>query len=294
MRVKNMNEENENSVNTEDVATSDNNNSAIDPLDELLIIEDDEIVEDEEDESDADAQNDENQEINFDSKAQSRDKNNEANSQFAKMRRENEELKKKQDIANKYLSNLYKEQGIENIDGFNSYMQNFEETQKKAEYEAKGIDIDAIDKVIAERLKNNPELQKLQKMEEDRKIQLEVQEFENNYPQYQNAKNIQDLPNYEKVLELRSKHNLSLTDAFTIANKDKLNEIYKKEALDMKNKIKTDLVAKQNKNISNTSGSNGSNPIVITKSDLKNWKNFYPNKSDDELKKMIYKAKTRN
>ena len=101
------------------------------------------------------------------------------------------------------------------------------------------------------------------------------------------------MPNFEKVLEFRNKHNLSLTDAFTLANKDNLQEILKQETLKLKNDIKNDLVSKQNRTLSNSSNSGNANPIVITKSDLNVWKKFYPGKSDEELKKIIYKSKTR-
>lgn len=300
---------NNNSVNTEEVATSDNTNinnddklnneidEILDPInediDKLLIVDDDENKESIEN----DEGNIEN-EINiknekFNSNEQSKNKNNEFNSKFAQMRRENEELKRKTELANKYLSNLYQEQGIKDLDSFNTYMQNFEETQMKNEYKERGIDIDTIDKVIADRIKESPELQQLKKMQEQRKVELEVQEFEQNYPNFKDVKNVQELPNFEKVLEFRNKHNLSLTDAFTLANKDNLQEILKQETLKLKNDIKNDLVSKQNRTLSNSSNSGNANPIVITKSDLNVWKKFYPGKSDEELKKIIYKSKTR-
>ncbi len=300
---------NNNSVNTEEVATSDNTNinnddklnneidEILDPInediDKLLIVDDDENKESNEN----DEGNIEN-EINiknekFNSNEQSKNKNNEFNSKFAQMRRENEELKRKTELANKYLSNLYQEQGIKDLDSFNTYMQNFEETQMKNEYKERGIDIDTIDKVIADRIKESPELQQLKKMQEQRKVELEVQEFEQNYPNFKDVKNVQELPNFEKVLEFRNKHNLSLTDAFTLANKDNLQELMKQETLKLKNDIKNDLVSKQNRTLSNSSNSGNTNPIVITKSDLNVWKKFYPGKSDEELKKIIYKSKTR-
>lgn len=300
---------NDNSVNTEEVATSDNTNinnddelnneidEILDPInediDKLLIVDDDENKESNEN----DEGNIEN-EINiknekFNSNEQSKNKNNEFNSKFAQMRRENEELKRKTELANKYLSNLYQEQGIKDLDSFNTYMQNFEETQRKNEYKERGIDIDTIDKVIADRIKESPELQQLKKMQEQRKVELEVQEFEQNYPNFKDVKNVQELPNFEKVLEFRNKHNLSLTDAFTLANKDNLQEILKQETLKLKNDIKNDLISKQNRTLSNGSNSGNANPIVITKSDLNVWKKFYPGKSDEELKKIIYKSKTR-
>lgn len=300
---------NDNSVNTEEVATSDNTNinnddelnneidEILDPInediDKLLIIDDDENKESNEN----DEGNIEN-EINiknekFNSNEQSKNKNNEFNSKFAQMRRENEELKRKTELANKYLSNLYQEQGIKDLDSFNTYMQNFEETQRKNEYKERGIDIDTIDKVIADRIKESPELQQLKKMQEQRKVELEVQEFEQNYPNFKDVKNVQELPNFEKVLEFRNKHNLSLSDAFTLANKDNLQEIMKQETLKLKNDIKNDLVSKQNRTLLSGSNSGNANPIVITKSDLNVWKKFYPGKSDEELKKIIYKSKTR-
>lgn len=300
---------NDNSVNTEEVATSDNTNinnddelnneidEILDPInediDKLLIVDDDENKESNEN----DEGNIEN-EINiknekFNSNEQSKNKNNEFNSKFAQMRRENEELKRKTELANKYLSNLYQEQGIKDLDSFNTYMQNFEETQRKNEYKERGIDIDTIDKVIADRIKESPELQQLKKMQEQRKVELEVQEFEQNYPNFKDVKNVQELPNFEKVLEFRNKHNLSLSDAFTLANKDNLQEIMKQETLKLKNDIKNDLVSKQNRTLLSGSNSGNANPIVITKSDLNVWKKFYPGKSDEELKKIIYKSKTR-
>ena len=300
---------NDNSVNTEEVATSDNTNinnddelnneidEILDPInediDKLLIVDDDENKESNEN----DEGNIEN-EINiknekFNSNEQSKNKNNEFNSKFAQMRRENEELKRKTELANKYLSNLYQEQGIKDLDSFNTYMQNFEETQRKNEYKERGIDIDTIDKVIADRIKESPELQQLKKMQEQRKVELEVQEFEQNYPNFKDVKNVQELPNFQKVIEFRNKHNLSLSDAFTLANKDNLQEIMKQETLKLKNDIKNDLVSKQNRTLLSGSNSGNANPIVITKSDLNVWKKFYPGKSDEELKKIIYKSKTR-
>lgn len=289
-----MENENNNSVNTEEVATSVNN-SAESTLDDLLVIDDNEIVE----ENEVGADNQEEKEktetpINFNSEEQSKNKNNEANSEFARMRRENAELKKQNEIASKYLANLYKEQGINDVEAFNNYMQTFEKTQKDAEYKERfGFGVDEIDKIVADRINSNPELQQFKKIQEQRKVELEVQEFESAYPQFKDVKQIQDLPNYEKVLEFRNKHNLSLTDAFTIANKDKLKELQQEDVIKMKNNIKTDLVAKQNKNISNISGSVKSNPITITKSEMSEWKKFFPNKSEDDLKKIIYKNKTR-
>lgn len=289
-----MENENNNSVNTEEVATSVNN-SAESTLDDLLVIDDNEIVE----ENEVGADNQEEKEktetpINFNSEEQSKNKNNEANSEFARMRRENAELKKQNEIASKYLANLYKEQGINDVEAFNNYMQTFEKTQKDAEYKERfGFGVDEIDKIVADRINSNPELQQFKKIQEQRKVELEVQEFESAYPQFKDVKQIQDLPNYEKVLEFRNKHNLSLTDAFTIANKDKLKELQQEDVIKMKNNIKTDLVAKQNKNISNISGSIKSNPITITKSEMSEWKKFFPNKSEDDLKKIIYKNKTR-
>ena len=289
-----MENENNNSVNTEEVATSVNN-SAESTLDDLLVIDDNEIVE----ENEVGADNQEEKEktetpINFNSEEQSKNKNNEANSEFARMRRENAELKKQNEIASKYLANLYKEQGINDVEAFNNYMQTFEKTQKDAEYKERfGFGVDEIDKIVADRINSNPELQQFKKIQEQRKVELEVQEFESTYPQFKDVKQIQDLPNYEKVLEFRNKHNLSLTDAFTIANKDKLKELQQEDVIKMKNNIKTDLVAKQNKNISNISGSVKSNPITITKSEMSEWKKFFPNKSEDDLKKIIYKNKTR-
>lgn len=290
--------DNENSVNTEEVATSVNDISAESSLDELLVIDDiddNEVIEENENEVDADNQNEEVQDkVDFDSKKQSLNKDDEANTRFAKMRRENEELKRKNEIASKYLSTLYKDQGINDLESFNNYMQTYEENQKKQEYMDKGIDVDAIDKVIAERLQANPDLLKLKQMQEESKIQLEVQEFENSFPEYKDVKQIQELPNYEKVLEFRNKHHLSLTDAFTLANKDKLKEIRDKEVLKMKNNIKTDLVAKQNRSLSASSGTGAGKPIVITKADLNEWKKFYPSESEEQLKKRILKAKKRN
>lgn len=289
-----MENENNNSVNTEEVATSVNN-SAESTLDDLLVIDDNEIVE----ENEVGADNQEEKEktetpINFNSEEQSKNKNNEANSEFARMRRENAELKKQNEIASKYLANLYKEQGINDVEAFNNYMQTFEKKQKDAEYKERfGFGVDEIDKIVADRINSNPELQQFKKIQEQRKVELEVQEFESAYPQFKDVKQIQDLPNYEKVLEFRNKHNLSLTDAFTIANKDKLKELQQEDVIKMKNNIKTDLVAKQNKNISNISGSIKSNPITITKSEMSEWKKFFPNKSEDDLKKIIYKNKTR-
>lgn len=301
---------NDNSVNTEEVATSDNTNinnddklnneidEILDPINEdidnLLIIDDDENNDSDVSESNENYEsNIKKENTKFNSNEQSKNKNNEFNSKFAQLRRENEELKRKTNLANKYLSNLYQEQGIKDLDTFNNYMQNFEETQRKNEYKERGIDIDELDKVIADRIKESPELQQLKKMQEQRKVELEVQEFEQNYPNFKDVKNVQELPNFQKVIEFRNKHNLSLTDAFTLANKDNLQEIMKQETLKLKNDIKNDLVSKQNRTLSNSSNSGNANPIVITKSDLNVWKKFYPGKSDEELKKIIYKSKTR-
>lgn len=292
--------DNENSVNTEEVATSVNDISAESSLDELLVIDDindindNEIIEENENEVVADSQEEVQDKVGFDSKKQSLNKDDEANTRFAQMRRENEELKKKNEIASKYLSTLYKDQGINDLESFNNYMQTYEENQRKQEYMEKGIDVDAIDKVIAERLQANPELLRLKQMQEESKIQLEVQEFENSFPEYKNVKQIQELPNYERVLEFRNKHNLSLTDAFTLANKEKLKEIRDKEVIKMKNNIKTDLVAKQNKSLLASSGTGAGKPIVITKADLNEWKKFYPTESEEKLKQRILKAKKRN
>ena len=157
------------------------------------------------------------------------------NHAFAEMRvknkqleQETQQLKEKLDRMNGIIGNQFGNQGISDVDGYLNHYTEYE--KKELERKARYGDSDAIQKLAAETLVNDPRFKQMEQVSNAMLDMIAKQKETDEISQFNNAHNQQlssyqdivKLPNANQILDLMQENNLSLTQAYTLANNNTL------------------------------------------------------------------------
>lgn len=232
---------------------------------------------------------------------QSKDKTHPANSAFARYRRENKELKEKYQMTQKQIEEmnnafkeLAKQNGVDGIEDVQGYLKAVKRQTLQQKYKQSQDPI-VLAELVADMVKQDTDPQKQQEeivnnaVEEQ--LQKELKEFNEEFGK--NLENIDDvisLPNSDKIIDYMEKRNLSITDAYFLANRADIqkeqSEKAKQEAINQ---------ARGFSHVKPNSQGGEVNANAITQEEIKSnlpmWRAMFPNASQQEIVKMMQKAK---
>lgn len=228
----------------------------------------------------------------IDSKAQSRNKDNPANSLFAKMRREKKELEtnlQRYKQIDAYYADLAKKSGLSNITNAIEYAEAIKNQTFAEQYKETGDPSLLIDR-MKESIFSDPRFSQIiqpQSSGED-VIDKELSEFNSaGYEKLESFDDILNLPNSQKILTYMDTNNLPLLDAYKLANAETLVQKQTKAA-----KQAAINQAKGHTHINSNAKSGGIEEIPVSENDIAIWKRRHgSNKTDEQCRKEITEAK---
>ena len=153
-----------------------------------------------------------------------------------KLEQQTKELEEKLGKMSGIIGNQFKDQGINDVDGYLNYYSEYE--KKELENKARYGDTEAIQKLAAQTIVDDPRFKQMEQVSNAmldmiarQKEVDEVKEFNGAYGQNLNGyKDITGLPNANQIIDLMQENNLSLTQAYTLANSNSLMNQQAKQA----------------------------------------------------------------
>jgi hypothetical protein len=225
-------------------------------------------------------------EVDVDPEQQSKDKDNPANHAFAEMRRKNKELEmklqqneQKQKQVDEYYAGLAKAKGRNDITTAEAYFKAVRAEELSAQYQETNDPLKLVE-LLKESVFSDPRFaQPAQTFDTDSVLNKEVEDFNKEFKQNLNSyEDIPTLPNSDKVIQYMYDKDLSLKEAYTLANPDKIQAAARQAAI---NQAKGLTHIKANSNAGNVDST------VVTKADVDQWKQWFPNKTDEQCRKEI-------
>lgn len=215
---------------------------------------------------------------------QSINKDNPANHAFAEMRRKIKELettnktliqqKKEKD---EYYANLAKQAGRTDITTEEQYHKAAKLEKLAADYKETGDPL-----LLVELIKESgaiPQQPKQETIDIDSILNKEVDEFNKEFKHNLNSfEEIPTLPNSDKIIGYMQDKDLSLKEAYMLANPDKVRAAEKQAAINQAKGL-THVVANSN--------SGKVEKITVTAAEVAEWKRWFPGKTDEQCRKEI-------
>lgn len=221
----------------------------------------------------------------------------EEDSRFASVRRKaEEEARSKYEAQTQNINSEFKRVfgSVKNpvtgapIEGWEDYIKAVEEQQRltrEQEIRSKGIDPKIIDDMIQASpviRQANQIMQDNLKNEAAQKLAADIKAVSEIDPSIKSEADIAKLETYPKILDLVSKHGLSLPEAFKLANYD---SIATRKAEAAKQAAVNQAKGKSHMEQSGNGTSTSENEVDIPQSEIHIWREYYPGLSDAELKK---------
>ena len=174
------------------------------------------------------------------------------------------------------------------IESFDDYIKAVEEQQRlvrEQEMRSKGIDPKIIDEMIQASpviRQANQIMQDSLKNEAAQKLAADLKAVSEIDPSIKSESDIANLETYPQILDLVTKHGLSLLEAFKLANYE---SIATKKAEAAKQAAVNQAKGKSHMEQSGNGASTSENEVDIPQSEISTWREYYPGLSDAELKK---------
>ena len=174
------------------------------------------------------------------------------------------------------------------IESFDDYIKAVEEQQRlvrEQEMRSKGIDPKIIDEMIQASpviRQANQIMQDSLKNEAAQKLAADLKAVSEIDPSIKSEADIANLETYPQILDLVTKHGLSLLEAFKLANYE---HIANKKAEAAKQAAVNQAKGKSHMEQSGNGASTSENEVDIPQSEISTWREYYPGLSDAELKK---------
>lgn len=238
------------------------------------------VVEDQNVENDGDQQPDLNENT---SEEQSKDKENPANHAFAEMRRKLKEQEqqlqsyvKKQTETDEYYANIARSKGRTDIKTADEYFKAVRQEELSAAYQETQDPMKLVE-LIKESIMSEIKPQ-VQQPIVDNGLEKELEEFNKTFKQ--NLKSIDEittLPNNEEILQYMM-NGIPLHKAYAAANPEKISAANKQAVI---NQVKGLSHVKGNSNSGNIE------KINVSQSEIAQWKQWFPGKTDEQCRKEI-------
>lgn len=174
------------------------------------------------------------------------------------------------------------------IESFEDYIKAVEEQQRltrEQEMRSKGID----PKIIDEMIQTSPAIRQANQImqnslrnEAKQKLAADIKAVSEIDPSIQSEADIANLETYPQILDLVTKHGLSLPEAFKLANYD---SIATRKAEAARQAAVNQAKGKSHMEQSGSGASTSENEVDIPQSEIATWREWYPGLSDAELKK---------
>ena len=174
------------------------------------------------------------------------------------------------------------------IESFDDYIKAVEEQQRlvrEQEMRSKGIDPKIIDEMIQASpviRQANQIMQDSLKNEAEQKLAADLKAVSEIDPSIKSESDIANLETYPQILDLVTKHGLSLLEAFKLANYE---SIATKKAEAARQAAVNQAKGKNHMEKSGNGASTSENEVDIPQSEISTWREYYPGLSDAELKK---------
>jgi hypothetical protein len=223
-------------------------------------------------------------EVDVDPGQQSIDKDNPANHAFAEMRRKLKEqelqlktMSQKQKETDDYYANLAKSKGRNDIKTADEYFKAVRQEELSADYQATNDPI-KLASLIKEMIM--PEIQKQEiSTDIDSMFNSELEEYNKEFKgTLKSLDDILTLPNNEKIIGYMQNNSLSLTEAYKLANPEKVAAANKQAII---NQVKGHNHVKANSNGGTVE------KINVTAAEVAQWKQWFPEKPDEQCRKEI-------
>lgn len=221
----------------------------------------------------------------------------EEDSRFASVRRKaEEEARSKYEAQTQNINSEFKRLfgNVKNpatgapIEGWQDYINAVETQQRLAreqEIRSKGID----PKLIEDLVQSSPAIRQANQIMQDnlkneaaQKLAADIKAVSEIDPSIKSEADIAKLETYPQILDLVSKHGLSLPEAFKLANYD---SIATRKAEAAKQAAVNQAKGKSHMEQSGKGTSTSENEVDIPQSEIHIWREYYPGLSDAELKK---------
>ena len=173
------------------------------------------------------------------------------------------------------------------IETMADYLEAYEAQQRLAQQEElrqKGIDPNMLNEII----NNSPVVRQAQaameqqiKSESERKLAEDLKELGKIDPSIKSTEDLLNHPSYPQIYEYVSKHGLSLPDAYKLANYSTLNA--RQEAA-VKQAAINQVKGKNHLETTGKGVADGDNLVDVPESTLREYRKFYPDLTDHELK----------
>ena len=150
---------------------------------------------------------------------------------------------------------------------------------------SKGIDPKIIDEMIQASpviRQANQIMQDSLRNEAEQKLAADIKAVSEIDPSIKSEADIANLETYPQILDLVTKHGLSLLEAFKLANYE---SIATKKAEAAKQAAVNQAKGKSHMEQSGNGASTSENEVDIPQSEISTWREYYPGLSDAELKK---------
>lgn len=173
----------------------------------------------------------------------------------------------------------YEAQGKETLDKLGIKSESVMEGLEKAAAESDDISLEEYQKQKAEKQRNDEAQKLLQRTEFERKMKADLAEVQKDFPETRGLKYITEIENFVEFAKFRDK-GLTPKQAYSAANPDGVRKsvatAVKQQSLnDTKSHLKS-AVPKGSKDSS----------ITMSKKELAEWRDIFPDKSDKELVKL--------
>lgn len=213
---------------------------------------------------------------------QSHDKSNPANKAFATLRKERKQLQAERDNINRQFAELAKAQGFDKITTADEYFIELNKQQAAAKYKKSNNPVDLID-AITEGVKSSlAPREALAQEVASTAPKAEIDTFNEQYGyELGSFDDIVELPNSEMIFDHMENNNLSLADAYFLANKD---SVVKSEAKKARQQAINQ--AKGFSHVKKDSNAGEVDTVSISPSELSELKRWFPEKSTAELTKL--------
>ena len=263
-------------IDTED---SDNDVDTDDDSDEFEYDEDGniiipEVIDDEQEEETQDAEESEGEETDADE-----NEGSEESEETAKPTPPAQDEKDREIAELKRKLAAYEAQGKETLDKLGIKSDSVMEGLEKAAAESDDISLEEYQKQKAEKQRNDEAQKLLQRTEFERKMKADLAEVQKDFPETRGLKHITEIENFVEFAKFRDK-GLTPKQAYSAANPDGVRKsvatAVKQQSLnDTKSHLKS-AVPKGSKDSS----------ITMSKKELAEWRDIFPDKSDKELVKL--------
>lgn len=146
---------------------------------------------------------------------------------YAELRRKAEDAERRAAKADQWAKDNYGHMGVNTLEDYQNLLA---EEKKREEYEAQGIDYDAVRKIAKEEAENHPDVKKAKEIELKFSVNAEIRALKNAYPDVEIAEiedlrdlgsQLEKLPNWPEIKK-KLDRNYELTDAYELANRDTL------------------------------------------------------------------------